>query len=594
LSSTSSEQSHKTRSAADSLASRYRHLFVLPSAPRLVLYGGLASLLLAAISSGTAGALPFIFSFAAFALSGAAISTTLRRFDRRTIANFRRSLALLLGGDILWMIFAVVGATYAWVSGSANAYTNALVFGAFSCAGFEFLIINGAFEKNAPLSLVLSAVHPASTIAILRFSELGHRFDLVPAAGGAVAFVFLAAFTLLLKRRKTSLGHDALSLFRAFMKTWTAGDADDLEGMIADHSEEAEVVSKLLRFRTKEGSVFLVLPGVHPGPFHPVGSYDLPGVVSREFKDLGPSMTLHQPGGHERNLATRAETASYAHSLSELARTMDGDETEASVRGPIQHKVGNATASALAFAADLIMTMSFAPLGSDDIDTRVEAALMKPAAEFGFDLSIVDAHNSIDPNLQSPDTDNPGWRTLFESAKASPLEHVSVAYSHSSEVGFSGGKDLTENGIGLFLIQTRGTKSALVLADANNSVPDLRALVSKSLGAAGYSLVELCTSDSHKLAARGMTVERGYEALGEDTSVSSLADALVKMAKLADSRLAPAHYCSAKMTARVRVFGAKALQEFAAITQSSSRFSRDYFRLVTAGVVVLLAVSLLF
>ena len=169
-----------------------------------------------------------------------------------------------------------------------------------------------------------------------------------------------------------------------------------------------------------------------------------------------------------------------------------------------------------------------------------------------------------------------------------------MAYSHSSEVGFAGGSDLTENGMGLFLIQTGDKKSALVLADANNSVPGLRGEVSKALGAAGYNLVEFCTSDSHKLAARGMTVERGYEALGEDTPVSSLAEAAVKMAKLADSRLASAHYSSAKMSAHVRVFGSKALEEFATIAQSSSRFSRNYFRLVAAGVVVLLAASLLF
>jgi len=559
-----------------------------------VLYGGLSSLFLAVLSQGTAGTVPFVLSFAAFVLSGAAISTVLKLFNKRTIANFRRALALLLGGEILWIVLAAVGAAYGWASGSSSPYNNALLFGTFVSMGFEFLIINGAFEKNAPISLALSAIHPVSTFAVLGSSELRGHFDIIAATSGAIMLSCLVAFTFFMKRRKTSLGHDALSLFQAFMKTWAAGDADELEGVIADHSEEVDVSSKLLRFRTQAGHVFLVLPGVHPGPFHPVGSYDLPGVVSREFEELGPTMTLHQPGGHERNLATRAETASYAHSLSDLAKSMDRNETEATMRGPVQRQIGNATVSALAFAEDLVMTLSFAPLGSDDIDTRVETTLIKPASEFGFDLSIVDAHNSIDPKLQSPDTSDPAWRQLFEATRGSPSGRINVAYSHSAEVGFTGQSDLTENGMGLFMIQSAGAKYTLLLADANNAVPNLRGIASKALASSGYILIEFCTSDSHKLAARGMTVERGYEALGESTSVASLAELVVKMAKLAESRLAPAYYSSARMNSRVRVFGSKALEEFAAITQSSSKFSRNYFRFTIVALATLLATSLLF
>jgi putative membrane protein len=160
-------------------------------------------------------------------------------------------------------------------------------------------------------------------------------------------------------------------------------------------------------------------------------------------------------------------------------------------------------------------------------------------------------------------------------------------------VGFTGRSDLTDVGIGLFLIQTEGSKFVLILADANNSVPNLRDEVSKALGSAGYNLIEFCTSDSHTLAARGMTMERGYEALGESTPVVSLAGLAVEMSKLAESRLAPAYYSSAIMSSRVRVFGSKALEEFAAITQSTSRFSRNYFRFVVVVAATLLTASLL-
>lgn len=593
MSSTSSaEPKPQTRSATEILASRYRHLFALPSVPFLLLYGGIASFFLSVLSRGTAGAISFIPAFVVFVVSGSAISSALQMADKKTIATFRRAQALLLGSEILWLLVAAIGAVYAYFTESPYPLTNALLFGAFVCAGFEFLVINGTFVKGTTLSLILAALHPTATLLIVRAPELASHFDAFAASSGVLALALIVAFPTLLKRRKTSLGHDAVSLFQAFMKTWVAGYSDELEAIITDHSEEIEVTTKVLRFRTKVGDAFIILPGVHPGPFHPVGSYDLPGVVSRAFKDLGPAITLHMPGGHERNLATKADTAKYALMVNELGRSAVLDERKAVVRGPVHAQIGKATVSASAFSDDMVMTVSFAPFGSDDLDTRMEGELAGPASEAGFELSVVDAHNSIDSNLQFPVTDDPGWRQLFETTRRTEPVPFSVAYCHSNELGFKGRGDLTENGVSLFLVQAQDTKSALVLADANNAVPNLRAEVAKALGSSGYGLIEFCTSDSHNLAARGLTVQRGYEALGEATPPGSIADLVVKMAKLAETRLAPAQYGSAQTKSRVRVFGPKSLEEFAAITQSSSRFSRNYLKFAVAAVAVLLLVSI--
>ena len=594
MSSTSStEKKPKVRSPTEALASRYRHLFTLPSFRALLVYGGLASLLLSVLSRGAAGVVVFVPAFAVLVLSAEAISGAVRIVDRKTIATFRRSQALLLAGELLWLPIAAVGAACSLWSGSPDALTNAILFGAFVCAGFEFIVIEGAFQKNIPLSLGFAAIHPVLTLAVIRSSELATHLDAAAVSSGAVALALLVTFPVLMRQRKTSVGHDSLSLFRAFMKTWAAADADDLERIISDHSEETEVTTKVLRFGTKTGSTFLVLPGVHPGPFHPVGSYDLPGVISRSFKELGPVMTLHRPGGHEHNLATREETLRYAASVVELAKAT-ASESGGELRGPEHAKVGKATASALAFNNDLLVTISFAPLGSDDIDTKVETELARPATGTGFDLSVIDAHNSIDPNLEAPATGDPGWKRLFEATRARRPDEFSVAYSHSSEVGFKGRSDLTENGIALFMVRDRTTKSVLILADANNSVPDLRAEVEGALRSTGYDLIEFCTSDSHNLAARGLTVERGYEALGEATPPASIAELAMSLAKRAESRLAPASYGSAKAKIKVHVFGSKALEEFARITQTSSRFAGRYFRFAGGAAAVLLLVSLFF
>jgi putative membrane protein len=595
LSSTSSrDRSSKSSSATEALASRYRHLFVLPPAPQLILYGGVACLLLSFLSKGTGGVLTFFLSLLVFLLSASTISSALLIIERKTIATFRRVLAMLMTAESLWLLIAAVGGAYSWASGSPYPLTNAILFGAFVSVGFEFLVIQGVFQRRISVSFALALVQPVSTVLIVRTPELTEHLDPVATLCGAVAAALLVAFPLILRRKKTSLGDDALSLFQAFMKTWAAGDSDQLEEVIAEHSEEVEVTTKILRFKTKIGDTYLVLPGVHPGPFHPVGSYDLPGVIARAFKELGPVMTLHRPGGHERNLATQADTEKYVQSVTELARTITSQKDQAFLRGPLWAHIGKATVSSSAFADDLIMTISFVPLGSDDIETHYEDELAKIASESAFDLSVVDAHNSINPDLQSPTIDDQGWKRLFEDTRTSAASGPRIAYSHSSEIGFTSKGDLTENGLGLFLIEKEGTKSALILADANNSISGLRAQVATTLSSAGYNLIEFCTSDSHNLAARGLTAERGYEALGEATPPASVADAAVKMANLAVSRLAPAEYGSAKMKSRVRVFGSKALGEFASLTQASSEFSKTYFQIAIIAQVALLLVAVFF
>jgi putative membrane protein len=592
LSSTSSRDQNEA-SATETLASRYRHLFVLPSAPRLLTYGGLASLCFVLVSLGTSGLISFIPAFAVFILSAAAISSALRLTDRKSIATMRRVSALLLVGELLWLVMVSLGAASSWVTGAPRPLNNAILYGSFICAGLEFLIINGAFAKSAGLSLALAALHPAATFAIVRYGELVTGVDSVPLALGAASLALIIAFPLSLQRQRTSLGHDSLSLFRAFMKTWTVGHPDDLEDIIADHSEKATVTTKVLRFKSRSSDVLLVLPGVHPGPFYPIGSYDLPGVIGRTFGSSSQVMTLHKPGGHERNLATRADTQKYAEMVKDLAVTIVPRSDQALVRGPVSAQISKAKASLTSFSQDSLMTISFAPLGSDDLDTTVETELAKAAATAGLKLSVVDAHNSIDHDLESPTIGDPGWKELLARGGSMKGAHFNIAYAHSAELGFKGGSDLTENGIGLFMIQAGATKSVLILADANNAVPSLREAASKALESAGYHLIEFCTSDSHNLAARGMTVERGYQALGEDTPVSSLADIAVKLAQLSEPRLSQADYGSAESSDDVRVFGSKALNEFAAITQASSRYARRYSRVAVTAVAVLFLASIL-
>ena len=588
----SSNRQESENSATEVLASRYRHLFVLPPTPLLLLYAALVTLLLSVLLDRNTAELTFAFAFSALVASALAVSSALHLEDPKTVATPRRMVAATFAGGTIWAFCTFCGAAYGYASGSPHSLADAAILGAFICAGFEFLIINGVFTKRTSLSFILAAVYPVSTSAALRLEPSGVTG--VAAVGiGALAFTITTAFILFLITNKTSRGRTSLSLFRSFMKTWTGGETDELEAILSEHSEHIQVSTKVMRFRTGTSDVFVVLPGIHPGPFYPLGSYDLPGEVSRAFMKEGKTMTLHRPGGHERNLVAATDTTRYASRLAEFSRTIAVSPSQATVKGPVALRVGKATVSAWALSRDLVTTISFAPSGSDDLSPMVEDVLARQGASMGFETWVADAHNSIDLKQESPEMESPGWKQLFEAVRSAEESKLRVAYSHSSELGFIPQGDMTENGLSMLMFDTENSKSVLVLADSNNAVPTMRSGVSEALVSAGYHLIEFCTSDTHNLAAKGLTVARGYKALGEETPVQSIAALTVGMAKLAETRLAPCFYGSGELITEQNVFGAATIKEFAAVTQSSSRYARRYAKLAGLSIAVLLIASLL-
>lgn len=580
-------------SATEALASRYRHLFVLPSTGLLLVYAGAITVLLCLIANRTSLPLSFALAFSIFLLSSLAISSALQTAGLKTIANARRIIATLIAGGAAWLFCAACGAAYAFATGSQSALTNAILVGAFVCAGLEFLIINGVFVKSTLLSLLLAAVYPAPTFTIIRLDRFSGSVGIEAWSIGALAFVIIGAFVPILKRKKTSRGHNSLDLFRSFMRTWVGGDARELEGIIAEHSETTKVVTKVMRLGSPNGDIFIALPGIHPGPFFPLGSYDLPGVISRAFEGEGKVMTLHRAGGHERNLVAAADAARYASTLREFSRSIQLTYEASTIRGPASSQIGKATINSWAFQNDLVATISFAPLGSDDLSSDVEKELGRKGAEAGLETWVVDAHNSIAPRQEVPDTGDEGWQRLFGLINTAEARHFRAAYSNSMELGFHSKGDLTENGIGLLMLESGGTKWVLALADSNNAVPPLRAEVAACLESSGYKLIEFCTSDTHNLAAKGLTVSRGYKALGEETPVESIAGLVTELAKLAEARLSQYSYGSGELTTDERVFGSKALKEFATMTQSSSELAKRYFRFAASSIVILIIASLL-
>ena len=561
-------------SAAGALARRYRHLFVLPSLGRLLVYSGVASAVVAAAVASSVQTLlaTFVGSLGAAVFSAWVVAWSASTVEPDTIATPRRALAMVFAGEALWLLCLAAGFAYSLAVPGTGAVLTSLFYGSFLVAGFELMVVRGAFTGRPTLSVAVSVVHPLGAALVVGYVVGWPHNGYAVVLAGAAAYAVLAGFVVRLGAVRTSRGTSATRLFRAFMKTWAGGRTADLERAISEHSREVSTSTAVVRFSGPHGKTFLVMPGVHPGPFYPIGSYNLPGLIFEKFRAAGLAITLHRPGGHERNLATNAETTRFVDLVYGFAVDSLG-RAEPAVRGPFVTKVDQATVTSVAFSSDSISTISFSPMGSDDLETRVERDLKATADGFGLKATVVDAHNSIAPEMGHAELSDDAWASMFRALSEAQPSGFRVGSANSEELHTPAHEDITTAGVSVLLIQVREEKWVLVLADANNAVAALRGRVADSLRAAGYKLFELCTSDSHNLAARGLTVTRGYQALGESTPPEEICGIVLDLARLAESRLDDCEYSSGELTSNVSMFGVDALNEFAAITQSSSRFA---------------------
>src|SRR3989454_5154236 len=184
------------------------------------------------------------------------------------------------------------------------------------------------------------------------------------------------------------------------------------------------------------------------------------------------ALTMHRPGGHEKNLPTRDECIRYASETATLAAGIQTKNQPADMRGPVLAKIDDFSAACIALGNQALVIVSSSPLSSDDITYSVEGTLASVAKEFGFEVSIVDAHNSIgSKKVKFEITSDRPWRDLIERLRREEEHQFRVGFAHSSEAEFSQGPDICVAGVGVFTFEVEKTKWVLVLVDSNNASP---------------------------------------------------------------------------------------------------------------------------
>ena len=532
--------------------------------------------------------------FVAIFASSGLITFIIRALDSDSIVSLRRTFGLTLASNLIWVVLFALGSLLSWLLHNPQPSLNEFVLGAFFAWSFELLVINGAFLSSTVQSLCIAAIQPA--ITLLLTSTLVIHLNSAVINATILGFVVLGITTGFLLKFKTfkteGVGINSLQTFQSFLKSWVSHKPASLENFFTQYSQDESVTTRII-LTTAAEKVALVLPGVHPGPFFPVGSYDLSELIYHELRNhnINP-MVLHGVGGHERNLPTNELAKRYAAAIATAVTSSTGGQQVRTMRGPLRLKLGPTTVTTIGFGDQIIAFLSNAPYNTDDLEPAIIDGAVSAAREQGIESMLVDSHNSIGgENPEQPKIATEDWIRALSEIKGSPEETFEIGVAHSSELRFEHGSDISDGGITVLVFRKRASTHALVTADSNNAVVGLRQMILDQLKKEGVNLIELCTSDTHKSAARYMT-SRGYQALGEDSDIDTLVAAVKKLEKLAEGRLSHGTVTTITSQLTLPLIGDKSLNDFAALTKETLRFAKSYASASLASGLVICSLAL--
>ena len=303
----------------------------------------------------------------------------IRAIDPRSIASVRRFFGLLFVSTLIWLVPVAISIPFSSLLHGAVA--NEFIFGAFLAWGFELVIIRAAFLRSFAESLLVAAIHPIP-ILVLALSASAHGY-LLPTISGLLVLLVLTAFISTINSVKTKNGISSLDTLRAFLKTWVEHNPAELETYFSGYAKVDSVTTDVIIAQSGERRLTLVLPGIHPGPFSPVGSYNLSELIYGELKDSTTApVVLHGTGGHERNVPTNKIASDYASEISRFVKAQHPTE-KVLMRGPLRSKVGITNIATLAFGKAVLTIVSNSPFLSDDLDPTTVADAFDAAAALG-------------------------------------------------------------------------------------------------------------------------------------------------------------------------------------------------------------------
>ena len=486
---------------------------------------------------------------------------------------------------MLWVVTLFMGL----LSSVVLAKETSLFFvtlGMFLFASFRIGIFTTTLGASIKKAWMICFIQPLAMFLALIPQEMWLPMLTDPLSlGYGVAFLIIASVWSILTDRAGRPGmestHKTIQAYLASQKN----DFTEAENIMEQRSSNTKVSTSQIRFLAENGDneFRMVLPEIHPGPYHPVGGSNIPYLI---YKNLDSSaMVMHSISDHALNLPSKNEVEKYLKNLENSSVKEEGMVcTE-----PVTVQINKARVIGLLFGNNPLLFLSLSPHGMEDIPSYMKTEIEQYAKNRNYTrILIVDCHNAMGPEISKEDGED-----MLKAAK-SCLDSLITKENHPIEFGYANSDDMnvwTEDlgmgGLGVMCLRINNKKYFLGWADANNMENGVREKIVENFSKKDMNLLEICTSDTHYAPVKARN-RNGYYQLGLITNSDKLSNWFMSIAKKAESKTSAAKFEILENQTDVKIMGQGIFEDYSKALDNSLRITKQFM----IGSVILFITSL--
>ena len=486
--------------------------------------------------------------------------------------EYSKSLHSSLFGNMLWVVTILMGILASIVL-SKDTSLFFITFGMILFASFRIGLYTTTLGASLKKAWAIAFIQPLAMFLVLIPQESWIPMLTNPIAlGYGFTFLIIAtAWSIVTDRAGRPGMKSTHKTIQAYLAS-QGNDVSDAEELMGEHATETKVGTLQIRFSSDDETKFtMVLPEIHPGPYHPVGGSNIPYLI---YKNLSSSaMVMHSISDHALNLPSRNEVDNYLKNLQNFEIKEEGIKcTE-----PVIVQINKARVTGMLFGNNPLLLLSLSPHGMEDIPSYMKKEIEQYGNNRNFTkIMTVDCHNAMGEEISKEDGED-----MLKAAK-SCLDSLITKESFPIELGYANTndmdvwtEDLAKGGLGITCLKINNKKYFLGWADANNMENGIREKIIEKFSNEGYNLLEICTSDTHYASVKARN-RNGYYQLGLITSGDKLSKWFIEIAQNAESKIKTAKYEILENETKVRVMGQSIYEDYSKALENSLKITKIF------------------
>ena len=487
--------------------------------------------------------------------------------------EYSKSLHSSLFGNMLWVVTILMGLLSSLVL-SKETSLFFITFGMILFASFRIGLYTTTLGASLKKAWAIAFIQPLAIFFVLIPQELWVSMLSNPIAiGYGFSFLIIAtAWSIVTDRAGRPGMKSTHKTIQAYLAS-QGNDVEDAEELMEEHATETKVGTSQIKFSSQDGTkeFRMVLPEVHPGPYHPVGGSNIPYLI---YKNLSSSaMVMHSISDHALNLPSRNEVNNYLKNLEKSEVKEEGMKcTE-----PVVVQINKARVTGMLLGNNPLLFLSLSPHGMEDIPSYMKKEIEQYGNNRNFTkIMTVDCHNAMGEEISKEDGED-----MLKAAK-SCLDSLILKNSFPIEFGYANTndmdvwtEDLAMGGLGITCLKINNKKYFLGWADANNMENGIREKIIENFSNKGYNLLEICTSDTHYAAVKARN-RNGYYQLGLITSADKLSKWFMEIAENAQSNMTSAKYEILENETEVKVMGQSIYEDYSKALENSLKITKIF------------------